>query len=53
MAYKIIGQGSFGIVISPPLNIHKTKKKNYVSKIIKKKIEKKSKKIMSLMYQKK
>ena len=44
MAYKIIGQGSFGIVISPPLNIHKTKKKNYVSKIIKKKIEKKSKK---------
>ena len=44
MSYKLLGQGSFGIVITPPLNIHKTKKLNYVSKIIKKKINKKSKK---------
>ena len=36
MSYKLLGQGGFGIVISPPLNIHKTKKLNYVSKIIKK-----------------
>ena len=43
MSYKLLGQGTFGIVITPPLNIHKTKKLNYVSKIIKKKINKTNK----------
>ena len=37
MNYKILGSGGYGIVISPPLKIHKSKKKNYVSKIIHKK----------------
>ena len=37
MDYKILGSGGYGIVISPPLKTHKSKKKNYVSKIIQKK----------------
>ena len=37
MNYKILGTGGYGIVISPPLKTHKSKKKNYVSKIIHKK----------------
>ena len=36
MSHTILGIGGFGAVVSPPLKIHKTKKKNYVSKITKK-----------------
>ena len=37
MNYKILGSGGYGIIISPPLKPHKSKKQNYVSKIIQKK----------------
>ena len=37
MNYKILGYGGYGIVISNQLKTHKSKKKNYVSKIIQKK----------------
>ena len=37
MNYKILGSGGYGIIISHPLKTHKSKKKNYVSKIIQKK----------------
>ena len=37
MNYKILGSGGYGIILSPPLKIHKSKQKKYVSKIIQKK----------------
>ena len=36
MDYKILGEGAYGIVVSPALNIHKSKKNNNVSKVVKK-----------------
>ena len=40
MNYKILGTGGYGIIITLPLKTNKSKKKNYVSKIIQKKKKK-------------